>query len=824
MGTDSGFDSYCLSENESAKDFHDAHLLGNGRLGASVFGGVPYETVLINHDTLWSGQEREKVNPGTRANFGRARELVMAGKLREANTLINDEMLGYWSESYMPLAWLHITLGHVNDQRGLPQRRRLLGETGKPEDYRRTLFLSEAVERISYRIGDDLFERELFVSAVDDALVIRLSGPPGKLDFSLSVDSPLRHEQFTGPGKAAVTGRAPDRVEPYEPHFEPPVVYRPDAESDSLRFACTALVAGHDGLVSCDEMRTYVRGASEAVILLGAATNYEGYLKKRNPDPRPVADRLAAVLERASAKTYAALLDDHRREYRSFYGRVGIDLGPEITGALPTSRRLERYQSIEDISLQALVLQYARYLLISFSRPGSQAGNLQGIWNPSPRPAWASNYTTNINVQMNYWCAEALGLGDCHLPLVELVKECALSGRAAAKALYGADGWVTHHNTDLWRMTTLAGENSSWSWWPFGGVWLCNHLWQHYEYTGDRDYLEEVLPVLKGAAEFIAGYVVRGEDGYYYTPPSTSPENKFFYRDDAIRNVLDEVTAENRFSESREDVSAVCRISTMDIALVTELLGNVTKALSLLGRGAELDPRIPEILKNLYPFKIGRFGQLQEWDRDYEECTPGMGHVSHLYPVYPSGLINGAGKPELFRAAYVSFLRRLQHGAARGHWPAAWALCLAARFFDANTCNSLLRTMPGNLGANLLTGKTYQIDAVMGWAAGISEILLQSHEGVIRLLPALPVSWRNGRVRGLRARGGYTVDIGWQDGVLTGGLIGGGGRCTMCYGNRYAELELRAGNPLAFDGNFREREKTASRVVKVFEGTAENRG
>ncbi|MDR2135061.1 MAG: hypothetical protein LBO76_00425, partial [Treponema sp.] len=351
----------------------------------------------------------------------------------------------------------------------------------------------------------------------------------GKLDFSLCLDSPLRHEQHIGPGKALVTGRAPDRVESYEPHFEPRVVYRPDLESDSLRFACAAVVAGHDGLISCDEMRTYVRGASEAVILVSAATNYEGYLKKRNRDTRPIADRCAAIIEKAAARAYRALLDDHIKDYRSLYGRVGIDLGREITGALPTSRRLDRYKYIEDISLQALVLQYARYLLISFSRPGTQAGNLQGIWNPFPAPMWASNYTTNINVQMNYWCAEALGLGDCHLPLIDLVKECARSGQAAAKALYGAGGWVTHHNTDLWRMTALAGENSSWAWWPFGGLWLCNHLWQHYEYTLDRDYLGEILPVLRGAAEFVADYVVKGEDGYYYTPPSTSPENKFFF-------------------------------------------------------------------------------------------------------------------------------------------------------------------------------------------------------------------------------------------------------------------------------------------------------
>ena len=758
-------DEYQLYEVKPAEHFHDAHLLGNGSLGASVFGGVPYEEVLINHDTLWSGQERKKVNPDTKTYFSQAREMAMTGQIKEANRLINDRMLGLWTESYLPLGSLRITYGLTSDLRSFPQRRRLLSEEQSFKNYKRILSVSTAVEHICYTVGSTTYTREYFVSKPDNLLAIRLTAEGGTLDVALALDSLLRHEQLVRPHSVVIKGRAPDRVESYVPHYEPRIVYRRDDASAAVRFACAAKVAACDGQVDCDDFRLYITGATEAIILLTARTDYAGYQKPRHGD----ADRLAVQCEvdlEKSEHDYQTLLDRHLQDYHRLYNRLSVGLGQTITGSLPTSERLKRADSVDDPTLGALVLQYARYLLIAFSRPGTQAGNLQGIWNPSVTPSWASNYTTNINVQMNYWAAESLGLSECHQPLMELIDDLARSGQAAARDLYGMNGWVTHHNTDIWRMAAVSGEDAAWAWWPFGGIWLCSHLWQHYEYTGDRIFLRDtVYPVLQGAVAFLLDFVVKGEDGYYYTAPSTSPENKFFWRPGLDSGALSQITSENRFDSGRDDVCTVCRASTMDIALIREIFSNLEKTAALLDGENPLAVPMKDVLEHLPPFQTGRHGQLQEWDQDFEECTPGMGHVSHLYTVYPSNVIS-QDNPELFRAAQVALARRHQHGGGFSHWPGAWALCLHARFGDQVQCGALQRSLPIGLGANMLTADSYQIDAVMGWAAGIKEMLVQTDNHNIRLLPALPLSWRNGFINGLRTPGGLALDLEWADGTL----------------------------------------------------------
>ncbi|MDR1060217.1 MAG: glycoside hydrolase family 95 protein [Clostridiales bacterium] len=797
-------EGYRLFENKPAELFEDAHLLGNGSLGASVFGDPSYEAILINHDTLWSGQEAEKINPGTLENFQEARRLTMGGQLKEANNLINDRMLGYWSESYMPLGWLHLTVGQSGDQRNMPQRRTLLNELDPCRDYRRELALDDAVERITYARGQTAHAREIFASRPDNVLAVRLTAKGGRLDFAMSLSSPLRHEQRLADGEASITGRAPDRVEPYRPYFHPRVVYRADEDSGSVRFACVARVVSTDGAVSRDAMRVYVTGATEAVVLLAAATDYAGYRNRRGRDTEALARECAAIVGAAAAKPYQSLLADHVGDYRGLYGRFFIDLGEPITDALPTSERLERFASVEDPALLAAVAQYSRYLLIASSRPGTQAANLQGIWNESLQPPWASNYTTNINAQMNYWGAEPYNLSECHLPMSDLVRELSDSGRLAAKKMYGMNGWVAHHNADLWRMAGVAGEDASWAWWPFGGFWLAQHLWTHYDYTRDENYLRDVVwPVYKEAAAFLLDFAVKGEDGFYYTAPSTSPENKFFYKDGSIRAVLGEVRSGNRFSASRDDVSAICRASTMDLAIARELLGRLREAAGLLGLEAELDPRLPEVLENLCPFQIGKHGQLQEWDRDYEECTPGMSHVSHLYAVYPSSVISASSSPELFDAARASMQRRMQHGGHNGHWPGAWYASLNARFRDDAACNGLMREMAQGLGANMLVRRVWQIDAIFGWGAAIAEMLLQSHDGAIELLPAIPRSWRRGRVLGMKARGGFTVGMEWADNRLSGAVIESAraAECAVRYRGKEVAISVPAGGKVALDGD-----------------------
>lgn len=789
-------DGYQLYETAPAEEFSDAHLLGNGWLGASVYGGIPYEKILINHDTLWSGQENDKISKNTLPNFPKARQLTLDGKVKEATTLINDEMLGYWSESFLPLGHLNLTIGHTSDLRTMVSKR-ILENDYPVANYRRTLTLADAVERIEYDQRGRHYTREMFVSHPDGVMAIRLTATGGSLDFSLSMDSPLRHEQIVSGDGAAIIGRAPDRVEPYGPRYTPNVVYREDAASDSIRFAAAARVIDTDGKMYRDDMRMYVAGASYAVVLMTAGTNFVGAGKPRDKDARRVLARCEEMLQAAGRKGYDALMAAHVKDYAGLYGRFSIDLGQAQTDALPTTRRMQAVREIEDPAFAALIMQYTRYLLIAFSRPGTQAGNLQGIWNPSVYPSWACNYTTNINVQMNYWPAEIFGLSECHLPMSDLVVECAESGRRAARALYNMNGWVTHHNTDLWRFAALAGEDASWAWWPFGGAWMCAHLWQHYEFTQDQAYLREVVyPVLRGAAEFLCDFVVKDAEGHYVTAPSTSPENKFFIHGSSIKDYPDAVVNGNRFSPNVPDTAEVCKAATMDLALIREVFGNLERAVSILGIEEALSPRMKEILTDLMPFKVGRHGQLQEWDEDYEECSPGMAHDSHLYPVYPGQLITREGTPELFAAAYNAMVRRVRHGSGKsGGWPGAWCISLWARFGEAELCNELNTTMPQNLGANLLTRGAHQIDAIMGWGAGLGEMLLQSHQGKLELLPALPAGWRNGEVCGLRARGGYEVDIRWAEGTLMEARITShtGGACTVTNAGREITLDMSAG-------------------------------
>ncbi len=806
-------DNYRLYEKTPAVLCEDVHLLGNGSLGASVYGGVPYEQILINHDTLWSGQERDKVGKGTLEHLENCRKLIAEGKLKEANNLLNDEMLGYWSEAYQPLGNLYITMGQSGELRSMKQRRILLKETPyEYENYSRILTLKDAVERIEYDQNGIHYTREMFVSFTDQVLAVKLTAQNGVMDFAIGMDSPLRHEQLVY-GKSSmvgITGRAPDRVEPYEPHFNPPIVYKADETSDALRFAAAARITATDGEVIEEEFRVYVKGASFAVILLSADTNYTGFRMKRKKEESEVFKKCVERIEKASLKTYEKLRKDHIADYQSLYGRVSVDLGEAVTEGLPTSERLKRFSSLEDTALPALVMQYSRYLLIAFSRPGTQPGNLQGIWNPSTCSAWACNYTTNINVEMNYWGAEALGLPECHMPLLEFIKDLSQSGEKSARELYGARGWVTHHNTDIWRMTELAGEDASWAWWPFGGIWLCQHLWQHYEFTKDVHFLKEtVYPVLKGAVEFILDYVSRDENGYIITAPSTSPENKFFFTGQRTERDISRIDAENRFSANESDISAICKASTMDITLIRELLENYVSASGVLGYGLEYDEEITDLSMNLLPFQIGKYGQLQEWDKDYEECTPGMGHVSHLYSIYPSSVINAEDTPKLYEAAHMSLLRRMQHGSTRHSWPGAWAICLNARFGDGIQCNAINSQMPERLGASLLVKGVLQIDAIMGWGAGITEMLLQSHTSALHLLPAAAPSWLNGNVKGLRARGGFTVDIKWKNGKLERAVISSvtGGHCKVRYKNTLTEVFVPAGGAVTLDGKLKQKSK-----------------
>lgn len=771
-----------LYENTSARSFEDAHLLGNGRLGATIYGGVPFEEILINDDTLWSGSESYRVNEGYYDNLKRAQALALSGDVKQANNIINDEMEGTWGEAYMPLASAHICVGQKNDRRNMKLKHVISPDAALIKDYSRVLDLNDAVETVEYRLGDALYRREYFVSYDRQLIYARFSAEGGPLDLAASMDSKLKHSVRVSDGAVTLRGIAPDHAEPSYTPVQPPLVYLDESESNALRFAAQMRVIDTDGKVFTDCTRIYVNDASYAVIAIAAGTNYAGYMQPRDRDVNRVVDRLAD--EFTAAGHWADALRAHIAGYQALYGRVKLDLDEEITGALPTSQRFAlNGGGVFDPSVGALAAQYARYLLISGSRPGTQAENLQGIWNASVQPPWSSNYTTNINVQMNYWPAEIFALSECHEPMCDLVRETAQSGERTARDYYHLDGWVAHHNVDLWRMTQPACENASWFFWPFGGVWMCQHLWTHYEYTRDEKFLRDVAyPIIRGAAKFMLGYLC--EDGDRLTiAPSTSPENNHIVPGGRnYRDMVSDVDPQNRFSSDMTEISAITKGSCMDMTFARELFGNVLNATKLLELAEDdMCAQLRAALPKLEPYKISRFGTLQEWYEDYEECTPGMGHVSHLYSVYPASIINERDFPAEYRAAYLSLQRRVAHGGMTIDWPGSWALCLAARFHDRGLCTRLLASVPTNFGANMLTKGHMQIDAIFGFAAGIGEMLLQSHNGYIELLPTPAFGWVNGSFSGLRARGGFECDLSWRANAICSGRVKShrGGECAV---------------------------------------------
>ena len=772
-----------LYEREPAARFDDAHLLGNGRLGASIYGGVPFEEILINDDTLWSGSETYRVNEEFYDSLMKARQLVLSGDVKAANDLINDHMEGTWSQAYLPLASALICVGQRDARRHM-RMRHVLHPYGDDavRDYSRVLDLDSAVETVAYNRGGVGYRREYFVSHDRQLVYARLSAEGGPLDFSLCLDSPLKHGVAVGAGEVTLRGIAPDYAEPSYNPVRPALIYHEEADSDALRFAARARVIATDGAVWNDRDRVYVNDASYAVVAIAAGTNYAGYEAPRDRDVQKVVDRLGAQLD--AAGEWQAAKDAHIADYRALYDRFALDLGEEISGAQPSSVRFRMNAGgVFDPSVGALAVQYARYLLIAGSRPGSQAENLQGIWNDRVLPPWSSNYTTNINVEMNYWPAEALALSECHAPMSDLVRECARSGRKVARDYYHLDGWVAHHNVDLWRMCVPACEDASWFFWPFGGAWMCQHLWTHYEYTRDEDYLREVAyPVIREAARFMLGYLC--EDGdVLTTAPSTSPENKFIVPGGlTYRDLISQVKPENRFMSDHADISAVSKGSCMEMTLIRELFNNTLSGAKILGiEGDLLNEQMRAALPRLSPYRIGRTGALQEWYEDYEECAPGMDHVSHLYAVYPASVINERDYPAEYRAAYASLQRRVAHGGMTRHWPGSWALCLAARFHDRTLCTRLLASVTGGFTANMLIQEFIQIDCIFGYAAGIAEMLLQSHNGYIELLPTPAFGWAEGSFRGMRARGGFECDLQWRREMPSAGRIVShfGGACAV---------------------------------------------
>ena len=737
-------DGLTLWYERPADEWIEALPVGNGRLGGMVFGGVSTERIQLNEDTFFGGGPYSNDNPDALAALPQVRRLLFAGQYKAAQDLANATMIGQPVKlpTYQTLGDLMLVFPALDDHSA----------------YRRELDLDGAIARTSFKVGSAPHLREVIASPVDQVIAVRLSAQPpkGRITLQAALQTP-QDATITVDGRdIVVSGLSPTQ----------------EGIEGRLPFAIRLRALSAGGSIRASQGGLYIRGADEVVLLVAAAT---GYRRFDDVSGDPVAITKGQV-DKAAAKTWTQLLDAHQAEHRRLFRRVSIDLGATQAATGPTEPRIAGFAAGDDPALAALYFQYGRYLLISSSRPGSQPANLQGIWNEKTNPSWGSKWTINVNTEMNYWPAETTALPELVEPLIRMVEDLAITGARTARTMYGARGWVAHHNTDLWRVTGPV-DGAAWGLWPMGGVWLLRNLWDHWDYGRDRAYLQRLYPLLKGSAQFFLDFLVKDPStGFLVTAPSMSPEN------------------------IHHDGASTAAGAAMDNQLLRDLFDHVIAASKALGTDAAFARQVAVARAQLPPDKVGAQGQIQEWQADWDAGAPDIHHrhVSHLYGLYPSSQINLDDTPALAAAAKRTL--EIRGDEATG-WGLGWRLNLWAHLRDGEHAYEILRLLlaPARTYPNLFDAHPpFQIDGNFGGTAGIAEMLVQSYNGRVLLLPALPKAWPTGSVKGLRLRGAAGIDLSWKDGRLDAATFTAdqAGRHLIRYGPAKLALDLEPGRPV----------------------------
>ena len=738
--------------------------IGNGFLGAMIFGDVNKERIQLNEKSLWSGSHNDSDNPKAYPSLDEIRQLLWAGKYKEATELTNRSQVcqgagsGNGNGSGAPFGCFQ-TLGDLWLD---------FGKSDPFQAYHRELDMNNGVIQVSYLQNDIQFKREIFTSFPDRALVIRLSAnKKGALNFKSTLNRPERFETHSENGQLMMTGTLNN-----------------GKGGNGMNYVARLKAMTTGGVLTYSNDTVVVKNADEVILFLTAATNYKPeYPNYQGNDPIKTS---LEQLTKAASKSYTSLLNRHTNDFSSLFGKVNLQLSANDPDTIPTDIRLKNQKNkSDDFHLQEIYFQYGRYLLISSSREGSLPANLQGIWANEIQTPWNGDYHTDINVQMNYWPADVTNLSECYSPLTDLVESLVKPGEKTAAVQYKANGWCVHPITNVWGYTA-PGEQASWGMHLGAGGWLCEHLWDHYTFTMDRKYLERVYPIMLKASQFYLDWLVKDpKTGKLVSGPAASPENAFFAPD-----------------------GSVCQISmgpSHDQEVICELFTNMLKASAILKDTNPLLEKIRNALQNLAMPLIGPDGRLMEWAQEYPEQGPGHRHMSHLYGLYPASIYTLIGTPELAKAVRKSLEFRLANGGGGTGWSRAWLISLFARLDDGDQAYKHLTTLiSGSTLSNLFDScPPFQIDGNFGATAGISEMLLQSQNGYIELLPALPSVWKNGEVKGLVARGGFVMDIKWENNLLVSAKIysRNGGACSVRYKEKsFAISDLKAGKEYILDG------------------------